>query len=112
MMVSTEAARAAVKAAKESFGGDVPRGMRAAIRAALEAAAPHMQPDLLEEWAVQFASGSVEEAESKADAHRKLHEIREAIVDGIETPSLEPMQVVRRYRVASSELTKWKVVTP
>jgi len=39
-VIPTEAARAAVKAAKESFGGEAPRGMRAAIRAALEAAAP------------------------------------------------------------------------
>lgn len=78
------------------------------VRAALEAAAPHMQPDLLEEWAVQFSNGSVEESEDEADARRKLSEIRECIADGIETPALEPMRIVQRYRVASSELTEWK----
>lgn len=74
----------------------------------LAAAAPHMQPDLLEEWAVQFSSGCVEEAEDEADARRKLCEIQECIADGIETPALEPMRIVQRYRVASSELTEWK----
>jgi len=67
--------------------------------------------DVMEEWAVQFANGSVEEADGSKDAHRKLYEIREAIVDGIETPAVEPMQVVRRLRVSCSELTAWKVVT-
>lgn len=77
--------------------------------AALEAAEPYMPAtELLEEWAVQFAVGSIEEAEDEADAKRKLREIREAIADGIETPALEPMTIVSRYRVASSELTKWK----
>jgi hypothetical protein len=38
-----------------------------------------MQPELLEEWAVQFGNGSVEEAESEPDANRKMREIREAI---------------------------------
>jgi hypothetical protein len=50
----TEAARAAVKAAKESFGGDAPRGMRAAIHAAMEAAAPYM---LAAAWDEGYAEG-------------------------------------------------------
>lgn len=77
---------------------------------ALEAAAPHMLGSLLEEWAVQFAVGSVEEAEDEADAKRKLREIRECIADGMETPALEPMTIVRRYRLHETELTAWKPV--
>ena len=77
---------------------------------ALEAAAPHMLGSLLEEWAVQFAVGSVEEAEDEADAKRKLREIRECIADGMETPDLEPMVIVRRYRLHETELTAWKPV--
>lgn len=77
-------------------------------RAALEAAAPHMQPDLLEEWAVQFSSGGIEESEDEAAASRRLREIRECIADGIKSPTLEPMRIVQRYRVASTELTGWK----
>lgn len=48
-VIPTEAARAAVKAARESFGGEAPRGMRAAIHAALEAAAPYMLADAWDE---------------------------------------------------------------
>jgi len=81
------------------------------IRAILEAAAPHMGADVIEEWAVQFSTGAVEEAEGREDAERKLREIRECIADGIETPALEPMIVVHRYRIEESELTKWKLAT-
>ena len=80
-------------------------------RAALEAAAPYMLGSLLEEWAVQFAVGSVEEAEDEADAKRKLREIQECIADGMETPALEPMTIVRRYRLHETELTAWKPVS-
>lgn len=100
--IPAEAVEAATKAFREThFMGD-------ALMNALEAAAPHMQPDMLEEWAVQFGQGSLEEAEDRDDAERKMREIRECIADGIESPLLEPMRIVSRYRVASSELTEWK----
>lgn len=70
-----------------------------------------MPVQAVEEWAVQFAVGSVEEAEDKAHAKRKIREIRECIRDGIETPTLEPMTIVRRYRVQETEFTPWKEVT-
>lgn len=47
--IPSEATKAAVRAAKALFGGKPPRGTRAAVHAALEAAAPHMHAHLLAE---------------------------------------------------------------
>lgn len=112
-VIPDEAVEAALTAYDPSWKlvpGDWDQHFKNRMRVALEVAAPHMQPDLLEEWAVQFAIGSVEEADDQIHAERKLREIRECIADGIETPALEPMRIVRRYGVASSELTAWKEV--
>jgi hypothetical protein len=69
-MIPTEAARAAVKAAKESFGGEAPRGMRAAIRAALEAAAPHIKAQAIEKAADDAEGLGMEEIPVHSLRHR------------------------------------------
>jgi len=79
---------------------------RERAREYLEAAAPHLSFDVVEEWAVRF--GNVRKAEDKSDAEQKVMDICKAIQDGTESPHLAPPHIIHRYRVNETELTPWK----